>query len=178
MFTCIESYIHAACVCAHVRAHTPTLFADMHTGGGILSDKIGRRKSIFVCNVLMGIGSLSVLAWSYGIYVLMRFISGLGCGSGIVVNFVLMMEFTGVSHRGWMGGLGMNGLWAWGGVVIGLHGAIMHSLFREGPAMLHEWQVQCALAHSSQFRSRHALALYCNRRVSHASDRGVSCISA
>ena len=105
---------------ARAHTHTPTLFADMHTGGGILSDKIGRRKSIFVCNVLMGIGSLSVLAWSYGVYVLMRFISGLGCGSGIVVNFVLMMEFTGVSHRGWMGGLGMNGLWAWGGVVIGL----------------------------------------------------------
>ena len=36
----------------------------------------------------------------------------------------------------------MNGLWAVGGVAVGLIGAIMHVTYSDGPAILHEWQVQ------------------------------------
>jgi len=49
---------------------------------------------------------VSVFAGNYGTYVFFRFVSGIGCGAGIVVNFVLMMEFVGAAHRGWMGGFG------------------------------------------------------------------------
>jgi len=108
--------------------------------GGILSDQIGRRRSIFLVNALSIVGSLSVLAWSYSVYLLMRFVAGAACGSGIIINFVLMMEFTGVKYRGTIGGLGMNGMWAMGGVTMGMYGAAVHASFADGGVMLHEWQ--------------------------------------
>eukprot|EP00802_Teleaulax_amphioxeia_P011014 Tamp_11044.p1 GENE.Tamp_11044~~Tamp_11044.p1 ORF type:complete len:605 (+),score=63.72 Tamp_11044:41-1816(+) len=114
--------------------------------GGLLSDRIGRLRSLYVVDALMCAGSLSALAGSYTSYLLLRFVAGLGCGSGIVVSFVLMLEFIGAKHRGWMGGFGMNGLWAVGGVVVGLQGAAVHAAYRDGRAsMLYEWQAVAML---------------------------------
>eukprot|EP00960_Hanusia_phi_P003896 114767-Hanusia_phi.AAC.4 len=96
--------------------------------GGILSDKIGRRKAIFVVNALQLVGSGSFVASNYYVYALFRLFAGAGCGAGIVVNFVLMMEFVGNKHRGWMGGFGMNGLWSLGGLVIGLLASFIHEV--------------------------------------------------
>ncbi|EKX38686.1 hypothetical protein GUITHDRAFT_144075 [Guillardia theta CCMP2712] len=96
--------------------------------GGILSDKIGRRKGIFVVNGLQLVGSGGFIASNYYLYALFRLIAGAGCGAGIVVNFVLMMEFVGNKHRGWMGGFGMNGLWSFGGLVVGLLASFIHQV--------------------------------------------------
>jgi OCT family organic cation transporter-like MFS transporter 4/5 len=79
--------------------------------GGMLSDLIGRRNTIFLVHGTMCAGSLSALAWTYSIYLALRFIAGVGCGSGIVVNYVLMQEVVGAKFRG-LSGVGLQVLFA------------------------------------------------------------------
>ena len=54
---------------------------------------------------------------------------------------MMMMEFTGAKSREWVGSFGMCGLWSMGGVVIGMDGAVVRSVYRGAPSqILHEWQ--------------------------------------
>ena len=50
---------------------------------------------------------------------------------------MMMMEFTGAKSREWVGSFGMCGLWSMGGVVIGMDGAVVRSVYR------------CAISNSS-----------------------------
>jgi hypothetical protein len=101
---------------------------------GRMADRVGRRKTIRVFNALMLGGSMSFLAPSFETYLVLRVLAGVACGGNIVVVYVLMMEFVGKAHRGWMGGVGMNGLWALGGAAVALHAAWMHALWNPAGA--------------------------------------------
>ena len=104
---------------------------------GRMADRVGRRKTIRVFNALMLGGSMSFLAPSFETYLVLRVLAGVACGGNIVVVYVLMMEFVGKAHRGWMGGIGMNGLWALGGAAVALHAAWMHALWNPAGAAPH-----------------------------------------
>lgn len=108
-------------------------------GGGHMADKVGRKRALFAVHAILCCGALTFLAPSFEVYFLLRLVAGIGCGGGIVVGFVLIMEFLPNRHRGWMGGFGMNGLWSSGGVAMGLVAALVHHLYASLGAHQHSW---------------------------------------
>jgi len=110
------------------------------TAGGYMADTCGRRKALIFVHGTLCCGALTFLAPSYPVYFVTRLVAGIGCGGGIVVGFVLIMEFLPNNHRGWMGGFGMNGLWSSGGVVMGLVAALVHHIFSSPREYQPEWE--------------------------------------
>ncbi|WAR09240.1 LOW QUALITY PROTEIN: ORCT-like protein, partial [Mya arenaria] len=71
---------------------------------GILSDKIGRKKTLMV-SFLLVIASSIALSWanSYAMFVAMRFLVGAGNSGIFMTGFVIGMEMVGPSKRIWAG---------------------------------------------------------------------------
>ncbi|KAG7473318.1 hypothetical protein MATL_G00094400 [Megalops atlanticus] len=85
---------------------TASIFLGMMIGGyvwGYLADRKGRRKVLVVSLTVNGVfGALASLAPRFGLFLLLRFISGLGVGGSIPVIFSYFSEFQPCARRGAM----------------------------------------------------------------------------
>lgn len=78
---------------------------------GFLSDRLGRRKVLFLCAVLYALsGLLSAIPQSFGQFLAARFISGLGIGASSMICPVYIAELSPASVRGRLGSLFQLGI--------------------------------------------------------------------
>lgn len=70
---------------------------------GILSDRIGRKRSLLIAAILFTFCTLgSALATNFTFFLITRFIGGLGIGIGLVVVPMFIAEFSPSSKRGFL----------------------------------------------------------------------------
>ncbi|MBP1804212.1 MFS transporter [Rubellimicrobium aerolatum] len=90
------------------------------SGFGRLADRIGRRRVLLVtvaCDAVFGL--LSVFAPSFGILLVLRFLTGVAVGGTLPVDYAMMAEFLPARHRGrWL--VMLEGFWAVGTIVVAL----------------------------------------------------------
>ncbi|WP_045387240.1 MFS transporter [Falsirhodobacter sp. alg1] len=87
---------------------------------GRLADRIGRRKVLLVTVAMDAVfGLLSVFAPSFGILLVLRFLTGMAVGGTLPVDYAMMAEFLPPKNRGrWL--VGLEGFWAVGTVIVAL----------------------------------------------------------
>ena len=87
---------------------------------GRLADRIGRRKVLLLtvaCDAIFGLAS--VFAPSFGLLLLLRFLTGAAVGGTLPVDYAMMAEFLPPKNRGrWL--VILEGFWAIGTIVIAL----------------------------------------------------------
>ena len=78
---------------------------------GFLSDRLGRRKVLFLCAVLYAVsGVLSALPRTFTEFLAARFISGLGIGASSMICPVYIAELAPAAQRGRLGSLFQLGI--------------------------------------------------------------------
>ena len=78
---------------------------------GFLSDRLGRRKVLFLCAVLYAVsGVLSALPRTFNEFLAARFISGLGIGASSMICPVYIAELAPAAQRGRLGSLFQLGI--------------------------------------------------------------------
>jgi putative MFS transporter len=103
---------------------------------GILSDRIGRRNTIFWTLLFVGISCLaSAQAWNYGSLLAMRLLTGIGLGAILPVSSTLVSEFSPTRHRGAMSVV-LPACWGLGGTAAALVGYSVVLHFGWRPDML------------------------------------------
>jgi len=71
---------------------------------GAISDKIGRKNGIVLGSLLISTsGLVCALAPNYPIYLMGRFVTGIGAVGTLMIAFILAVEFIGVKHRTFVG---------------------------------------------------------------------------
>ncbi len=89
---------------------------------GILADRIGRRKTLELTMVSIGVfSSASALAWSYPALLFFRLLTGIGLGAVLPVASTLVSEYSPARYRGRLLVL-LNGFWGLGGGVAAVIG--------------------------------------------------------
>ncbi|WP_429809489.1 MFS transporter [Ensifer sp. B1-9] len=87
-------------------------------GFGRLADRIGRRRVLIVtvaCDAVFGM--LSIFAPSFGVLLLLRFLTGAAVGGTLPVDYAMMSEFLPARSRGrWL--VMLEGFWAVGTLVV------------------------------------------------------------
>lgn len=87
-------------------------------GFGRLADRIGRRQVLIVtvaCDAIFGI--LSIFAPSFGVLLLLRFLTGVAVGGTLPVDYAMMSEFLPARSRGrWL--VMLEGFWAVGTLIV------------------------------------------------------------
>jgi putative MFS transporter len=87
-------------------------------GFGRLADRIGRRRVLIVtvaCDAIFGI--LSIFAPSFGVLLLLRFLTGVAVGGTLPVDYAMMSEFLPARSRGrWL--VMLEGFWAVGTLIV------------------------------------------------------------
>ncbi|WP_246849198.1 MFS transporter [Rubellimicrobium arenae] len=90
------------------------------SGFGRAADRFGRRRVLLItvaCDAVFGL--LSVLAPSFGVLLLLRFLTGVAVGGTLPVDYAMMAEFLPSRNRGrWL--VMLEGFWAVGTIVIAL----------------------------------------------------------
>jgi putative MFS transporter len=105
------------------------LFLGMLVGAflfGRLADRFGRRP-VLIATVLIdaAFGFASAFAPSFGWLVALRFLTGLGVGGTLPVDYAMMAEFLPADRRGrWL--VALEGFWAVGTVVLALASLAAH----------------------------------------------------
>ncbi|WHA41957.1 MFS transporter [Agrobacterium larrymoorei] len=89
-------------------------------GFGRLADRYGRRRVLIVtvaCDAVFGV--LSIFAPSFGILLVLRFLTGAAVGGTLPVDYAMMAEFLPAKNRGrWL--VILEGFWAVGTLVVAL----------------------------------------------------------
>lgn len=87
-------------------------------GFGRLADRIGRRRVLIVtvaCDAIFGL--LSIFAPSFGVLLLLRFLTGAAVGGTLPVDYAMMSEFLPARSRGrWL--VMLEGFWAVGTLIV------------------------------------------------------------
>lgn len=87
-------------------------------GFGRLADRIGRRRVLIVtvaCDAIFGM--LSIFAPSFGVLLLLRFLTGAAVGGTLPVDYAMMSEFLPARSRGrWL--VMLEGFWAVGTLIV------------------------------------------------------------
>ena len=87
-------------------------------GFGRLADRVGRRRVLIVtvaCDAVFGM--LSIFAPSFGVLLLLRFLTGAAVGGTLPVDYAMMSEFLPARSRGrWL--VMLEGFWAVGTLVV------------------------------------------------------------
>ena len=100
---------------------------------GILSDRLGRRNTLFYTLLFVGISFLlSAQAWNYGSLLSMRLLTGIGLGAILPVSSTLVTEFSPNRHRGAMSAT-LPGCWGLGGTAAASCGLHCGSTLRLAP---------------------------------------------
>ena len=99
---------------------------------GWMTDAHGRRASSIMSCILMVGGTQSWVAPNATAYMILRLFSGMGCGFGMCGIYVCVMELVSRPHRGWIGSIGLNGTWSFGGVVSALVAMNVHQAAVDG----------------------------------------------
>jgi MFS family permease len=99
---------------------------------GWMTDAHGRKASSIMSCILMVIGTQCWVAPNVTAYMILRLISGMGCGFGMCGVYVCVMELVSRPHRGWIGSIGLNGMWSFGGVVSALVAMNVHQAAVDG----------------------------------------------
>ena len=97
-----------------------SVFIGMFLGAtffGVLADRIGRKRSLVLALILLGLSTLICsVTPSWETFILMRVLTGLGIGGSIPVFFVYLAEFTGLEDRGKTLVL-LDSFWAYGWII-------------------------------------------------------------
>jgi putative MFS transporter len=102
---------------------------------GVLSDRLGRRNTLFYTLLFVGISFLlSAQAWNYGSLLSMRLLTGIGLGAILPVSSTLVTEFSPNRHRGAMSAT-LPGCWGLGGTAAALVGYTVVQHYGWRPAM-------------------------------------------
>lgn len=108
---------------------------------GRIADRIGRRKVLLLtvaCEALFGL--LSVFAPSFGALLVLRFLTGIGVGGTLPVDYAMMAEFLPPKNRGrWL--VWLEGFWAIGTIIVAVT-AWLASLYIEAD----QWRWILAIA--------------------------------
>lgn len=73
---------------------------------GSISDKIGRKKTALIHNVVFLVGSfLNAVANTFGVLLAGRFIAGVGAGSAIVITSLMINEIAPTEYKGFLGSM-------------------------------------------------------------------------
>lgn len=73
---------------------------------GTIADKIGRKKTALIHNVLFFVGSFfNTIANSFWTLLLGRFIAGIGAGSAIVITSLMINEIASPQYKGFLGSM-------------------------------------------------------------------------
>ncbi|WP_043930171.1 MFS transporter [Bacillus sp. EB01] len=84
---------------------------------GLFADRIGRKKVLIITLLLFSIGSgLSALTTSLGIFLVLRFLIGMGLGGELPVASTLVSESVPADRRGKIVVL-LESFWAWGWLI-------------------------------------------------------------
>ncbi len=103
---------------------------------GILSDRYGRRTTLFWTLLYLGIVFLvSAAAWNYTALLVLRLLTGIGLGAIMPVSATMITEFSPAKYRGMMSVL-MNACWGLGGTISALVGYTLVLHYGWRPAML------------------------------------------
>ncbi|MHB8074280.1 MFS transporter [Desulfosporosinus fructosivorans] len=96
---------------------------------GMAADKWGRKNIILFTLVMYGVFSgISGLATSFGMLLVLRFLTGLGLGGELPVASTLVSEFSPVKSRGRMVVL-LESFWAWGWIIASLIAVLLIPLY-------------------------------------------------
>lgn len=85
---------------------------------GLLSDKIGRKKTLYISFILILVSSVTLYwAESLEVYIFLRFLVGAACSGIFLTSYVIGMEMVGPSMRLWAGTL-IHAFFATGQVIL------------------------------------------------------------